>query len=316
MELKPGMVAVVTGGGSGIGLALAKAFAGKGMSIVIADVQDDALEAAASAIGALGVDVLAVRTDVSKVEQVEYLATATIERFGAVHVVCNNAGVSSGGDPWLGELSSWEWTMGVNFWGVVHGVRAFLPHLVMSGGGHVVNTASIAGLFPGFSAPYDASKHAVVAMTEGLYNSMQATFMPIGVSCLCPGWVRTGILDAERNWPAELGAKPQVDPIANITRKHLERAIAEGSQPGFVADLVVDAVEADRFWVFPHADFLELAVDRFHRIEAGLNPEPPEDMPGLPRRSEMIAETMAALEAMAAASAMAAPPDGLNADGG
>jgi NAD(P)-dependent dehydrogenase (short-subunit alcohol dehydrogenase family) len=157
----------------------------------------------------------------------------------------------------MGPLSSWEWTMGVNFWGVVHGVRAFLPHVVMGGGGHIVNSASIAGLYPGLAPAYDASKHAVVAITEGLYNSMRSAGMPVGVSCLCPGWVRTGILDAERNWPAELGEPPVVDAAAEVSREYLRRAIDEGMTPAAVADLVVDAVRADRFWVFPHPEFLE-----------------------------------------------------------
>src|SRR6186997_569505 len=134
MELAAEKVAVVTGAGSGIGFALATALANRGCSIVLADVQDDALERATALISELGVDTLAVKTDVSKVDQVEALAQATIDRFGAVHVVCNNAGVAGGGDPWLGPIDGWEWTMGVNFWGVVHGVRTFLPHVIASGG--------------------------------------------------------------------------------------------------------------------------------------------------------------------------------------
>ena len=155
-----------------------------------------------------------VRCDVSKEEQVAALVEATLERFGGVHVVCNNAGVAAQADPWFGPLSAWEWVMGVNFWGVVHGCRAFLPHLI--GGGHIVNTASIAGLYPGFSPAYDASKHAVVAISEGLYNVVTMAGLPIGVSVLCPGWVRTQIMDADRNWPAELGEKP---PLAAARRR-------------------------------------------------------------------------------------------------
>jgi len=295
MELGPGKVAVVTGAGSGIGLALANAFAAAGCSVVLADVQQDALAVAAEEVGAHGVDTLTVITDVSKVEQVEALAAATMERFGAVHIVCNNAGVGGAGDPWVGPIETWEWVIGVNMWGVIYGIRAFLPHIVMSGGGHIVNTASIAGLYPGFSPPYDASKHAVVAMTEGLYTSLRAAEMPVGVSCLCPGWVKTGIAESERNWPAELGALPERDAAAEISRGYVQRAIDEGMPPAAVADLVVDAVDNDRFWVFPHPDFLEIAMERFHTVGESLNPEPPEEFPGMPPRSEMMAEIMAAM---------------------
>jgi NAD(P)-dependent dehydrogenase (short-subunit alcohol dehydrogenase family) len=296
MELGAGKVAVVTGGAGGIGEALATAFAETGMSVVVADVQDDALEQAAASLRDLGVEVLAVRTDVSKVEQVDALAAATIDRFGAVHVVCNNAGVAAKGDPWLGPIASWEWTMGVNFWGVVHGVRAFLPHLVMSGGGHIVNTASIAGLYPGFGPSYDASKHAVVAMTEGLHNSLTTAGLPVGVSCLCPGWVKTGILDSERNWPAELGEQPELDAARAVSEKYVRRAVDEGMPPRAVADLVVSAIRANRYWIFPHPDFVEIAMERFHRIGEGLDPSPPEEFPGMPPRSQIIAEVMAAMQ--------------------
>lgn len=296
MELEPGKVAVVTGAASGIGLALANALGARGCSVVLADIDQSALDAAAAEVGAHGVETLTVVTDVSKVEQVEALAAATIERFGAVHVVCNNAGVGGAGDPWIGPLETWEWVMGVNFWGVVHGVRAFLPHIVMSGGGHIVNTASIAGVFPGMTAPpYDASKHAVVAITEDLFTSLREAAMPIGVSCLCPGWVRTGIGDSDRNWPEELGDLPARDAGGEVARKYLTRALDEGMQPAAVADLVLEAVTSDRFWVFPQREFLELAIARWRDIEEGLDPTPPEQVPGLPPRSQLVAEVMAAM---------------------
>jgi NAD(P)-dependent dehydrogenase (short-subunit alcohol dehydrogenase family) len=293
MELSKGQVAVVTGGASGIGLALADRFARAGLDVVIADVQEDALDAAVAQIEAHGVRALAVRTDVSKEAEVQALAAATIEHFGAVHVVCNNAGVAARSDPWFGPLSSWEWVMGVNFWGIVHGCRAFLPHLV--GGGHIVNTASIAGLFPGFGPSYDASKHAAVAMTEDLYNTVKGAGLPIGVSVLCPGWVRTNILEADRNWPAELGEKPEPDPIAALTTHHISRALAEGQTPAFVADAVADAVIADRFWVLPHQAFLDLCIERWATIAERLDPQPPEETPGMPPRAQIIAEVAAAL---------------------
>ena len=295
MELREGQVAVVTGGGSGIGLAMAERFAGAGLNIVIADVQDDALEHAAEQLRALGVDVLAVRTDVSKVDDVEALAAATLERFGAVHVVCNNAGVAGRADAWFGPLSSWEWVMGVNFWGVVHGCRAFLPHLL--GGGHIVNTASMAGLIPGFGPSYDASKHAVVAISEDLHHAMTAAGLPVGVSALCPGWVRTNILESDRNWPAELGEKPTIDPGGAAVEPHVRRALAEGATPAYIADEVAGAVGAGRFWVIPQQEFLELAVRRWDSIAELVDPQQSEQVPGMPPRAQIIEEVMAAMAA-------------------
>ena len=301
MELTNDTVAVVTGAGSGIGLALSDALARQGCRLVLADVQDDALAAASEQIAAHGVDVLTVRTDVSKQEQVEALAAAAVERFGAVHVVCNNAGVGGAGDPWIGPIEGWEWTMGVNFWGVVYGVRAFLPRLLMSGGGHIVNTASMAGLVPGFSPAYDASKHAVVAITEGLFHNVRDAGLPVGVSCLCPGWVKTGIIDADRNWPGELGPPPAATVGGQVSRDHIRRAIDEGMPPAVVADLVVDAVRTGRYWVFPHPDFVEIAAERFHRIADSIDPQPVEHMPGLAPRSQIKAEVIAAMMAEMAA---------------
>jgi NAD(P)-dependent dehydrogenase (short-subunit alcohol dehydrogenase family) len=293
MELQAGQVAVVTGAASGIGLALAERFAGAGLHIVMADVEEPALTEAADKVAGLGVDTLAVPTDVSREDAVQALAAATLERFGRVDVVCNNAGVAAPGDPWFGPLSSWEWVMNVNFWGVVHGCRAFLPHLV--GGGHFVNTASIAGLMPGFGPSYDASKHAVVAMSEDLYQTLRIAGLPIGVSVLCPGWVRTRIVDADRNWPDELGHKPEVDVSAAVFETHVRRAIDEGRTPASVADAVVEAIGANRFWVLPHQDFLDLVADRWETVLERSDPVPPEHVPGMPARSQLIAEVAAAL---------------------
>ena len=240
MELAAGKVAVVTGAGSGIGLALAERFASAGLRVVLADVQEDALATASKQLSARGGEVHTVLTDVSKQPAVEELARVTLERFGAVDVVCNNAGVAARSDPWFGPLAAWEWVMGVNFWGVVHGCRAFLPHLV--GGGHIVNTASMAGLIPGFGPSYDASKHAVVAISEDLLHTVQMAGLPIGVSVLCPGWVRTKIIDADRNWPSDLGSKPPDDPLRDVIEHHYRRAIDEGAQPALIADAVADAI--------------------------------------------------------------------------
>lgn len=295
MDVGAGTVAVVTGAGSGIGLAMCHAFAAQGCSVVLADVQQDALDAAAAAVGDHGVDTLAIHVDVSDREQVEALAQATIDRFGGVHIVCNNAGVAGAGDPWFGPIEGWEWTFGVNLWGVVHGVRAFLPHMIAGGGGHIVNTASMAGLYAGLSPAYDATKHGVVALTESLYHAMEVAQLGVGVSCLCPGWVKTGILESERNWPSQYGAVPERDAGAEVSRNYVKRAIDEGMQPGAVADLVVDAIREGRYWIFPHPEWLEIAMERFHRIGDGVNPVHPEEFPGMPPRSQIVAEVMAAL---------------------
>ncbi|MFV0307960.1 MAG: SDR family NAD(P)-dependent oxidoreductase [Desertimonas sp.] len=293
MKLNEGQVAVVTGGGSGIGLALAERFADAGLKLMLADVQEDALAEAATLIAGRGVEVDTMKVDVSKETEVQALAQATIDRFGGVHVVCNNAGVSGAGDPWFGPISTWEWVMGVNFWGVVYGCRTFLPHL--AGGGHIVNTASVAGLFPGFAPPYDASKHAVVAMTESLYHAMQMAGLPIGVSVLCPGWVNTKILDSERNYPSELGPPPELDAGAEVMRGHVRRALAEGAQPAAVADAVLDAIGEDRYWVIPHQSFLDIAIDRWGTIAERIDPVPVEQTPGMPPREQIVAEVMAAM---------------------
>jgi NAD(P)-dependent dehydrogenase (short-subunit alcohol dehydrogenase family) len=287
MELAAGKVAVVTGAASGIGYALAERFARAGLSIVLADIEQSALDAAEQKIADLGVETLAVLTDVSDEASVQALAAAAVERFAAVHVVCNNAGVESVADPWFGPISAWKWVLGVNLWGVIHGIRAFLPQMLGQGGGHIVNTASIAGLYPGFAPSYDATKHAVVAISDGLYKSMTLAGLPIGVSVVCPGWVRTNIMDASRNWPASLGEEPPASFGAEVTVPHVRKAIDDAILPARVADLVADAVTAGRFWVFTEQPFVDLAIRRWESIAAGANPEIDIDVPGLPPAAEL-----------------------------
>ena len=298
MELSRGKVAVVTGAASGIGLALAHRWARAGLDVVLADVEEVALDAAAAQVAGHGTDVLAVVTDVRDEESVNALAAATVERFGRAHLVCNNAGVASRGDPWFGPLSAWKWVLDVNLMGVIHGVRAFLPILATQGEGHIVNTASVAGLLPGFGPAYDASKHAVVALTEDLYSALRVAGVPVGVSVLCPGWVRTGIADADRNWPTNLGEAPAAAPANDVMEHHVRRAIDEGMTPAAVADLVADAVSEDRFWIFTDRDFVELASRRWHNVAEARNPELGMDAPGMPPADQLIAELRAALAAL------------------
>jgi NAD(P)-dependent dehydrogenase (short-subunit alcohol dehydrogenase family) len=208
MELTSGKIAVVTGAGSGIGLALAERFARAGLDVVLADVEQK--------ISGLGVKTLAVPTDVSDEAAVNALAAAVVDRFGAVHLVCNNAGVASDADPWFGPISAWRWVLGVNLWGVIHGIRAFLPLLAAQRESHIVNTASVAGLIPGASPSYDATKHAVVAISEDLYRAMKMIRLLVGVSVLCPSWVRTNIYQAKRNWPQSLGEVPPPAATAEV----------------------------------------------------------------------------------------------------
>lgn len=282
MDELAGKVAVVTGAASGIGLALATRFAAEGMKVVLADVEPAPLAAAESALRATGGAVLAVRTDVMKQDQVKRLADAAFDTWGRVHVLCNNAGVAGGGgaaDFWDVAAEDWNWVLGVNFWGVLYGIRHFAPRMLAHGEpGHIVNTASAAGLLTGLtSTPYTVSKHGVVAMSELLYKNLKMRSAKLSASVLCPGWVNTNILESARNRPESLQAPgatevamtPQRQAMMDTIRGYLHN----GLQPDEVAAQVVEAIRSDRFYIVPVQPDIEAAVAlRLEDIRLRRNP--------------------------------------------
>lgn len=271
MQDLKGRVAVVTGGASGIGRALADAFAAAGARLVLADVETEALERAAEELRSAGAEVLAAPTDVADAEQMDALAARTLAELGAVHVVCNNAGVAGGGVMWELTTADWEFVLRVNLWGVIHGIRAFVPHLVAQNEGHVVNTASMAGLIsvPGLG-PYNASKHAVVTLSETLAGELANAGAQVGVSVLCPGFVNTRIFDSERNRPSEL-----VNPGSELSAAERDERnrlagefMAQAMAPGAVAEQVLDAIRTGRFYILTHEGAEAAVAQRFEAIQA------------------------------------------------
>lgn len=265
--------AVVTGAASGIGRALAEAFAAEGMRVVLADVDLPGLEVTAAALRAAGGTAIAVPTDVSRAEQVEALAERAVAAFGRVDVLCNNAGVALSGPTWEYTVADWEWLLGVNVWGVIHGVRTFVPLMLRQGGdGHVVNTASVAGLAsPPFMAAYNVSKHAVVTLSETLQKELALQESAIGVSVLCPGFVSTRILESERNRPAPLrnpAAVPRQPAFEDLARE----ALAAGMPPARVAASVVEAIKTGRFYVLTHPEYAGQVRERMTDILEGRTP--------------------------------------------
>ena len=251
-----GKVAVITGGASGLGRAMAERFASAGMRIVLADVEPNALAQAEAEMKSAGAKVIGVRTDVSKAAEVEALAQKTLAAFGGVHLVANNAGVAPLGNAWENSVADWEWTLGVNLWGVIHGVRVFTPILLAQGGeAHIVNTASVSGLIsPPGSAMYNVSKHAVVTLTETLYHDLALQRASIGCSVLCPAYVPTGIVDSERNRPAQLQNPAREKSAEQQAREALLRkAVTSGKlSAGDVAQKVYEAVRDERFYILTH----------------------------------------------------------------
>ncbi|HEU5307787.1 MAG TPA: SDR family NAD(P)-dependent oxidoreductase [Acidimicrobiia bacterium] len=267
-----GRVAVVTGGASGIGRALARRFAADGMRIVLADVEAEALAATVAELQDAGTDVVGVEADVSRPAAVEAVRDRALDAFGAVHVVCNNAGVG-GGSIIDAPLALWEWTIGVNLMGVVHGVHTFLPLLLAQDEGHIVNTASLAGLGGvGGLGIYCTTKFAVVGLSESLHHDLVARGSSVGVSVLCPGFVQTRIGDSSRNAPTAV-AEWSATPAAQATAELANALTAAGISPEVVADAVRDAVVDGTFYVVPH-EHAAVATTRARAEWIGGGPAP------------------------------------------
>jgi NAD(P)-dependent dehydrogenase (short-subunit alcohol dehydrogenase family) len=277
-----GKTAVLTGGASGFGLECARIGARLGMNLVLVDVQQDALDKARQEFEAQGVNVLAQRVDVSNADQMQSLAQAVSQAFGAPHFVFNNAGVAAGGLVWENTLEDWHWVMGVNLWGVIHGVRLFTPMMLAAAEndpsyqGHIVNTASMAGLLtPPNMGIYNVTKHAVVSLTETLYQDLKLVTDQISASVLCPYFVPTGIHHSERNRPASLAAdKPTKSQL--IGQAMSEKAVSSGKvSAADVAQKVFDAIVSDQFYIYSHPRALGNVQRRTDAIVQAANPPDP-----------------------------------------
>ena len=291
--------AVLTGAGSGFGLECARIGAKLGMNLVLVDVQQDALDAAAQEMQAAGAQVLAFKLDVSSASQMEAMGAAVLARFGAPHLVFNNAGVGSGGLIWENSVKDWEWVLGVNVMGVAHGVRIFTPMMLDAAKkdsawqGHIVNTASMAGLL---NAPnmgvYNVSKHAVVSLSETLYQDLSLVTDQIGASVLCPFFVATGISQSHRNRPTELrGNRPTQSQL--IGQAMSEKAVSSGKvSAADVAQLVFDAVEANQFYIYSHPKAIKSVQTRLEDIVQTRNPTDPFE--GKPELGQQLKDALRA----------------------
>jgi NAD(P)-dependent dehydrogenase (short-subunit alcohol dehydrogenase family) len=268
-----GKTAFVTGGASGIGLALGSAFSQAGMKVMLADIEENALTAAVESLGHSAPDIRGVVCDVADPDSVERAAKACYEAFGNVHLVCNNAGVAAAGGIDNISIDNWRWVLDVNLMGVLHGIRSFLPHIRGHGeGGHIVNTASMAGMNGGLGfSPYVASKFAVVGMSEGLATQLKP--LGIGVTVLCPGYVRTRIGESGRNRPERYGTTQTPDPAspAGLLLAHIAERLRSGLAPSEVAARVLAAIRGDELYVFTHPEMRGEVEERFAAVMAGMD---------------------------------------------
>jgi NAD(P)-dependent dehydrogenase (short-subunit alcohol dehydrogenase family) len=273
-------VAVITGAASGIGYGIAERCAREGMKIVLADVETGPLTKAERDIKDLGTETLAVPTDVSKAGDVEALAKRTLDAFGAVHLLFNNAGVGPGWTAWGSSLADWQWILGVNLWGVIYGVHFFVPIMLKQDTEcHIVNTASVGGLLAlAGTAPYAVSKHGVVALSETLYRELAQRGYKVGVSVLCPGLIKTNIVECNRNRPRELQNKPgegmdTPDPGIRASTQRTKQGVEKGMPPQQLAEVVFNAIRENKFYVLPNADlFRPMIRARLEDIAQERNP--------------------------------------------
>lgn len=270
-----GKVAVVTGGASGIGRGMAERFAHEGMRVVLADVEVSALQRAVAEMRAAGASIEGVSCDVSERSSVVSLSNTAFDAFGRVDILCNNAGVSSGAAAsWQQTESDWKWVLGVNLWGVIHGISVFVPRMIAQGTeGHIVNTSSLSGLLSmPYGAPYNVSKFGVVALTEALHYELIITKSKLRTSVLCPAWVRTAILDAARNRPAELAATAG-DTIDPEWSKAFRARLSEGLTPEFVAGRVMEAIRNEQLYIWTHPEYRRAVQLRHEDVLEGRNPD-------------------------------------------
>jgi NAD(P)-dependent dehydrogenase (short-subunit alcohol dehydrogenase family) len=271
-------VAVITGAASGLGRAMADRCAQEGMKVVLADVEAGALAKTEATMKDSGATVLAVRTDVSQANDVEALAQKALDAFGAVHLLCNNAGVGNGfAAIWESTVADWEWVIGVNLWGVIHGVRVFVPIMLKQDTEcHIVNTASVAGLIsgPGLGA-YKVTKHAVVTLSETLHHELAERGARVKVAVLCPGVVSTRIMESARNRPGHFPTTEPRDPATVARSEAFRQRVAAGMPPGQVADAVFEAIRQDQFYILTHPELQDLVRSRMEDILEGRRPTPP-----------------------------------------
>ena len=268
-----GKTAVITGAASGIGYALAEKFANEGMNIVLADIEQDALDIAVKKISDIGVESCGINIDVMHKDSVDHLFNESVKAFSNIHILCNNAGVAStvvADGIWELDEKDWDWVLGVNFYGTLYGIQSFVPHMINhKEDGHVLNTISLAGILPG-EAIYGVSKHAALALSESLWQGLKNIKSNIGASVLCPGFVNTNIIESNRNRPDHLSSSNKTN---FILKKLASSVLKRGKEPNEIADTTFDAIKQNHFYILPHTSYDDMIKERFSRILARTEPQ-------------------------------------------